>query len=337
MPMAHERDPFAPVMAALSADPSTVFGAPGARVQVLQRIDGPFSSVRRVSIRTPQGESRAYVKILKPRGTGPDAVASADRMLRREYRATLALYGAIGQAGPLRAVRPIAWLPEHRALVTEEASGRPLRHWLGSTGDLTRSMAAVGAWIRLYQSIGGPAGQIELTDVREYVDARLRRLQGRILTAADREHALRRVDAFTAASGVRAVRSVPIHADLTPDNVLVDDEGRLTVLDFTMAKTGPEYHDLSHFYFHLELIGGRGGRSESIRGLQGALLRGYSAALTADDPLFRLLLLQHAVCHVAQMAERRVPVLDRAYRWLIRRRWRRCERMLGGALEPQAA
>jgi hypothetical protein len=45
--------------------------------------------------------------------------------------------------------------------------------------------------------------------------------------------------------------------------------------------------------------------------------------LSADDPLFRLMLLQQGVCHIALMAERRVPVVDAAYRWFMRRRWRR--------------
>jgi hypothetical protein len=35
------------------------------------------------------------------------------------------------------------------------------------------------------------------------------------------------------------------------------------------------------------------------------------------------MLLQHGVCHIALTAERRVPVVDAAYRWFMRRRWRR--------------
>ena len=35
--------------------------------------------------------------------------------------------------------------------------------------------------------------------------------------------------------------------------------------------------------------------------------------------------MQHAVCHVALLAERRVPIVDVAYRWFLKRRWRICE------------
>jgi aminoglycoside phosphotransferase (APT) family kinase protein len=39
--------------------------------------------------------------------------------------------------------------------------------------------------------------------------------------------------------GVSALPAVAIHADLTPMNIIVDQAGRVAVLDFTMAKKGP--------------------------------------------------------------------------------------------------
>ena len=45
------------------------------------------------------------------------------------------------------------------------------------------------------------------------------------------------------------------------------------------------------------------------------MVAGYHADLSTADPLFRLMLLQHAVCHVALLAERRFPIVDAAYRW----------------------
>jgi hypothetical protein len=62
--------------------------------------------------------------------------------------------------------------------------------------------------------------------------------------------------------------------------------------------------------------------------LQREMLAGYRPGLSAADPLFRLMLLQHAVCHVALLAERKVPLLDAAYRWFLRRRWQLCERIV---------
>ena len=102
--------------------------------------------------------------------------------------------------------------------------------------------------------------------------------------------------------------AVAIHADLGPMNIIVDQRGRVTVLDFTMAKAGTAHHDLSHVYLHLELIAAKNPRRRaSIDALQRAMLAGYRSDLSAADPLFRLMLLQHGVCHVALLAERRFP------------------------------
>jgi aminoglycoside/choline kinase family phosphotransferase len=134
------------------------------------------------------------------------------------------------------------------------------------------------------------------------------------------------------------IPAVPIHADLGPMNVIVDARGRVTVLDFTMAKTGPRHHDLSHLYFHLELMAARHrSRQHVFRALQSAMLGGFDPAASAGEPQFRMMLMQHGVCHVALLAERRVPVVDLAYRWFLRRRWQTCERMADGQGELRVA
>ena len=326
-------DAFQPILQALKTDSTTDFGVAGARVDVLGRVDGRYSSVQRVRVRTPSRTSVAYLKILKPRRPGEDELAWIDRMLRREYESTAALYHAFRDDGDLGAARPIACLPEHRALVTEEVPGRPLGEILvdagQSTDQLLRIAARVGAWARRYQQIRPSSGVIEIAERRNYLDDRLALLQGRVFPTAERRVLLDRFD--TLAERIPAsVPAVAIHADLTPLNIIAGAGGRVTVLDFAMAKTGTIHHDLSHVFFHLELLAGRHrGKRETFRALQAAVLAGYDAGLSAADPLFRLMLLQHAVCHVALLAERRVPVLDGAYRWFLRRRWQVCERIPG--------
>jgi aminoglycoside phosphotransferase (APT) family kinase protein len=153
----------------------------------------------------------------------------------------------------------------------------------------------------------------------------LKLLQGRVLSASDRRDTLARFDDLCREIGVPAVPAVAIHADLTPMNIVVDQDGRVAVLDFTMAKKGTEHHDLTHVYFHLELLAARHPRRRaSIEALQRAMLAGYRPGLSAADPLFRLMLLQHGVCHVAQLAERHFSIVDAAYRWFLRRRWQAC-------------
>ena len=324
--MSHAGDVFGPVLQALAADPTTEFGAPGARVEVLRRIDGPFSSVQRVRIHTPARTFHAYTKVLKPRQPGTDELSRIDRFLKREFAATSALYNALQQDADIGAVRPIALLPEYRALATEEVPGRPFGELLADVSqpqDWLETIARrVGGWVRVYQTVVEAGGQIELSERRGYLDDRLKLLEGRVLSSADRRNTLARFDDLSREIGASAVPAVAIHADLTPMNIIVDQSGRVAVLDFTMAKKGPTHHDLSHVYFHLDLLAGKNPRRRgSIEALQRAMLAGYRAELSTADPLFRLMLLQHAVCHVALLAERRFPIVDAAYRWFLRRRW----------------
>jgi hypothetical protein len=327
--MSHAGDVFGPVLQALASDPTTEFGVPGARVEVLRQIDGPFSSVQRVRIHTPARTFHAYTKVLKPREPGGDELSRIDHFLKREFAATSAFYNALPQDAEVGAVRPIALLPEHRALATEEVPGRPFGELLTDLSQPQEWLEAiatrVGGWVRVYQSVIGADGQIDLNKRRAYIDERLKLLEGRVLSASDRRDTLARFDSLCREIGVPAVPAAAIHADLTPMNIVVDPNGRVAVLDFTMAKTGTEHHDLSHVYFHLELLAARNPRRRtSLDALQRAMLAGYRPGLSTADPLFRLMLLQHGVCHIAWQAERRFPIVDAAYRWLLRRRWRAC-------------
>jgi hypothetical protein len=336
-------DLFAPVLEALAADPGTEFGQPGATVEVLRQVDGPFSSVQQVRIHTPHRTVHAYTKVLKPRKPGPDELAMLDRMLLREYNATAALYRALPPDPEIGAVRPIAILPEHRALATEEVPGRPFAALLAdnksvSGQELVAIARRIGMWARLYQQLVPAEGTVVLAERRTYLDQRLQLLEGRVLTAAERAASLDLFDALCREIGSGEVPAAPIHADLGPTNIIVDAAGRIAVLDFTMAKTGTVHHDLSHVYFHLELLAARNRRRRAqMASLQRAVLDGYRPGLTAADPLFRLMLLQHVVCHVALLAERRVPFVDAAYRWYLRRRWQLCERIAAVTPEIQAA
>lgn len=340
--MSQTGDVFGPVLQALAADPTTEFGAPGARVEVLRQIDGPFSSVQQVRIHTPHRTVQAYTKVLKPRKPGPDELAMLDRMLRREYNATAALYRALPADPEIGAVRPIAILPEHRALATEEVPGRPFADLLAdesvSGQELIAIARRIGTWARLYQQLVPAEGTVVLAERRTYLDQRLQLLEGRVLTAAERAASLDVFDALCREIGATEVPAGPIHADLGPTNIIVDATGRIAVLDFTMAKTGTVHHDLSHVYFHLELLAARNRRRRGlVRSLERAMLDGYRPGMTAAEPLFRLMLLQHVVCHVALLAERRFPMVDAAYRWFLRRRWQLCERISAGSPAMQAA
>jgi hypothetical protein len=334
--MADPANGFETVLERLKADAQTPFGVPGAVVEPLRRIDGPYSSVLRVRVTAGERTTHAYIKVSRPRDATPEEAARVQRFLLREYRATCSLRDALEGRADVGALRPIALIPEANAIVTEEVSGQPLgalvRRARQPEASLLESFRRVGCWVRLYQRLDSPVGSVDLSERRAYLDERLSLLDGRILTATERGDVLARVDALRAKAGDRPIPAVPIHADLTPMNVIIGADGRVTVLDFAMAKTGTTLHDLAHMHFHVSLAAARRRNRQSLfAAFQRELLVGYDKTLTAADPLFQLMLWQHAVCHVAMLAERRLPTGDFAYRWFVKRRWRSCLRAIAPA------
>jgi hypothetical protein len=294
------------------------------------RLERPYSALLRLRVEAAGHESYAFLKVFKPRGGGAEEVAQLRRFVEREYRSTHRLHEALRGRPDLTALRPLAVFPDQLALVTEEVRGetfdRVARRALQGGDAANEAVAAaerIGAWIRTYQEVTAAEGVVSLDAQREYIDVRLRKLAGDALTEEDRQDALRKYDTIAADVDASDLALVAIHADLTPTNILVAPDGRVTIVDFAMAKTGARYHDVAHLYLHLERLPSRVplwvARADV---LQGALLRGVSPTLSPSHPLFALMLLQHVVCIVAQLAQREVGLLGPAYRMMVRRRWK---------------
>jgi aminoglycoside phosphotransferase (APT) family kinase protein len=319
---------FEPVLAALAAGAEEYFGDARALIEVVDRYERPFSALLRVRVRAEGVDTYAFIKTFKLRRSGPEELAQLRRFVEREYRATRRLHEAFAGKAGLHALRPLALLPEHLTIVTEQVQGRTLdqvlRQSLWGAGPRAAAVAAaerVGAWVRTYQEVTAVEGALSLDERREYLDVRLLKLTSSMLTAGDRGIALRIFDQLAARVNPPAPPLVAIHADLTPTNIMVDTDGRVTILDFAMAKSGARHHDLSHLFFHLGRLSWRRLMPDHVAEVQQALLRSFDPAVSTADPLFALMLLQHAVCHIAQLAERDVGTLRPAYRAFVRRRW----------------
>jgi hypothetical protein len=92
------------------------------------------------------------------------------------------------------------------------------------------------------------------------------------------------------------------------------------VLDFAMAKRGTRLHDLTRLYLQVELLGAKPRFRSSVLGkLQLALLRGFDAALTTSDPLFRYMLMLHRINHLATVSSRKSPFRESLYNLYLRR------------------
>lgn len=329
---------FDPLLKRLAEGAGQYFGDASAAIVPVARLERPFSSLLRLRVRTVSGESHAFLKVFKPRLSSEDELAQLRRWAQREYNATARLHESVSGRQGLSAVRPIAVFPDRLALVTEEVIGVPLDRvlraglWGTATPAPLSTMARnIGAWIAMYQQVTATSGVVSLEERRDYLDTRLAALvSARVILPAEHSAALARFDQLAGAVNSAELPLVAIHADLCPANVFIGGGGAVTVLDFAMAKTGARVHDIAHMYMHLEMHGWRyRPRRGELAEMKEALLSGFDAALTADNPLFRLMLLQHVVCHVAQLAQSVGGVLQAGHRWRARRRWDRCTRIPG--------
>ena len=318
------------LLSRLAGDPQRYFGDPAAVVDPVLRLERPFSTLLRLRVLAGGRESFAFLKVFKTRNGDREEVEQLRRWVEREFRATHRLHQALHDRPGLTAVRPVAVFPDRLALVTEEIHGRTLDGllrralWGREPIERTAALAArVGAWVRTYQQVTEAEGELSLDERREYLDVRLHRMRGHAIDDAERMAALRLFDRLAAAVPPGALGLVAIHADLSPTNILVGDDDAVTVLDFAMAKTGARHHDVSHLFLHFDRLRWRPAlRRSVVDRIQEALLRGYDAALTPRDPLFALMLLQHAACYVAQFT---APPGARGAvrRVMLRRRWER--------------
>jgi len=342
---------FDPLLKQLADGAGQYFGDASAAILPVARLERPFSSLLRLRVATSRGVFHAFLKVFKPRLATEDELAQLRRWVLREFNATARLHESVSGRHGLSAVRPIAVFPDRLALITEEVVGQPLDEVLrdGLRGrpipaPLTTIARNIGAWTAMYQQVTPTTGLLSLAERRDYLDVRLRALTAAgVLPATEYSEVLARFDDLAPRVDDASLRLVAIHADLCPANVFIGDGGAVTVLDFAMAKTGARFHDIAHLYMHLQMHRshlrgldiGRGSRGAgTLAAMNDALLAGFDEGTTAGDPLFRLMLLQHVVCHVAQLAQGS-GVLQPARRWRARRRWLRCSRFEG--LAPAAA
>lgn len=316
------------LLAQLSTDSERYFGDKGAVLEPVSRIERPFSTLLRFRVQAAGRDFHAFLKVFKAKTSSQEEVDTLKRWVEREFRATERLHVALSGRPGLTALRPIAMFPAQLALVTEEVQGetfdKPVHRALwgrAAAADVEAVSEGVGAWVRTYQQVTAVEGLLSLQERRDYLDVRLRQMAGHALTHAERDRALRLFDDLAAQVPASELGLVAIHADLSPTNILAGPHGEVTILDFAMAKTGARHHDVAHLYLHFDRLHWRPHvRRGLIERIKAALLRGYDPALAPSDPLFAIMLLQHAACYVAQFPPRG-GLLAPVHRFILARRW----------------
>lgn len=318
------------VLGALRSRSEALFGDARARLETITILDRPFSTIVRLRVVPPQSVPfYAYTKIYKVRACPPyETPREPSQVVEEEFAATARLYKLLAGRPGLSAPRPIASLPEFRAIVTQELEGttfdRVMRTARRRRGAPTLQAIAtrIGAWLRAYQHAAPSADTWCAADNRRYLDDRLRHVAP-VLGEEARARALRLFDTLAERAGAVAEPLVPIHADLCPGNILITPNGGVAVLDFATAQTGTRYHDVAHLYLHLELARLRR-RRLPVPEIEEALIAAFDRPAAACDPLFRLMFLQHVICHVTQLVDGGGWRPRMAVQALTRWRWRTC-------------
>ena len=327
---------FGPVLERLATDAASYFGVSGVSMLPVESHHRQFSYLVRLSVRdatTGRALSHLFVKIYRRKEPPAGKNGMRDRVAD-DFEATLRAYTTMQSHGDLGIVPPVACYPDLFAIVTEEVQGATLldhlqRHaaWFPSTATVQQlhdTMERVGRWIRVYQTLESPGRQIDIGELRRYVDHRLETLQRHGgISANEREDVLSTIDVLGGNIRREALLEVPIHADLALGNVLIS-KSRVVVLDFAMAKHGTRLHDLTRLFVQMDLMTVKPQfRHAVIARLQRALLAGFDPDLRASDPLFRVLLLLHRTNHLTTLVVNRAAGAEAIYNGLVRRRHRR--------------
>lgn len=323
---------FEPVLERLGAEAAVHFGTPQVRLSPVSHEDRPFSQLLRVGVWRPGSERpdcHLFVKRFKPKPEEGGVERMRQRVLH-DYHVSRRIFDAMAAVPGVGAVRPIACYPDHLTVVTQQADGETLmahldRHarWFPASRtmeDLARTMAAVGRWVKVFQSTQPGTRLVDLADWRAYVAIRLDRLAGQgIVPPSFRDRFLSHLDLLAAQVPEADLADVVIHADLAPGNVLVAGD-RIVVLDFAMTQRGSAVHDISRLYVQLDVLAAKPQfRSAVVRRLQSALLEGFDPAMTASRPLFRFFVLLHRLNHFGSLSVRQEPFPARALTGRVRR------------------
>jgi hypothetical protein len=326
------------VLRHLQDDSQAYFGVPTVRLQKVRHYDSEASLV--VHVRVEGGSDVSpdiFVKAFKPRTAAFEHTELARTRVANDFAAARRVHDQMARFEGFAAVRPIACFPEDLVVVTERAAGETLGTVLkrdaawwptrDRQANLNRIMARTGGWIRAFQSCAHGSPTFSLEAMREYVDVRLRRLTAMPRARFShhwRTRILRYFDSRSSEVNSGDLREVPIHADVAPGNVLVSGD-RITVIDFAMAASGGVYHDVARLFSQLEFFKNKPKfRPSVIDELQSALLNGFEPGLSPQRPLFDLFVLQHRLCHLANLSGHPGSGPSRAYNWYQRmqhRRW----------------
>jgi len=326
---------LAPVISAVEREAPAWFGDAIDAVTAEQHVERSSSDVVLLRVRTRTRTAGVSLRIWRVADERPHVRRGVEERVRREFQVTMDCWQAFNGTGAVGCVRPLAYFPEHLAIATEEAPGRPLSELFqrvlmpfASKPDrllLDRACHGLADWLRQFQRLGGADTCAEPAALTEYIDARLRRLVANPIagfTAADRLRVLLVTAWLVGRLQPEDLVEVPIHGELTPA-VITIDAAKLTVLDCTSGRRGLALHDLASVFMHIGLFASDHRYSSAlVREVQRRFLHAFDVTLDVQRPAFRVALLLNVVNHYSLLAAQRTPSVAALSDWRVMRRYR---------------
>ncbi len=274
--------------------------------RVLSVATRPFSYVARVESESPAATRRVIVKI--PRLKPGKADGRVPR-LKLEMAAAQALAFTLKDEAGLSVPDVVAFYPEIPALVWGEVGGDTLDAMVNRTGRgipgaarlarLEHAFRGAGRWLRVLQDGTAVEGrELSLDEMIDYVDIRLKRISELGPQGLDAGWRARVRRVFTEARlPPSELRLTAVHGDFSLSNVM-HDGNRIVAIDLSHFGVGSVFYDVTRIYHQLGLLLHKPWfLPTTVARLRKALLDGYDPGLRADQPVFRLFLIQHLLCH----------------------------------------
>lgn len=301
--------------------------APPRAITIAQKFSRPYSTVYRLQLRNVDDapSPALYAKVFQPSARNLHNQQKYLERLRTEFEVARRLCAVFPEQPQFAFVRAIAYYPELLALVTEEARGRVLAEIISETckpwslrNALERTVIhcrRAGQALAAMQSATRCATPFDCEAFLDYVKVRLQRLRESAsvpFSANDHKRVLNFLEKALSVLPAEQLAQCGCHSDYAPFNLLAEEE-RVTVLDFSMFKTGSCYNDVTYFhhrvegYLHKPIY-----RAAAIRTVQRAFLEGYNSAChrthapVEKDLLFRVLWMKHVLNNYSAIMRNRV-------------------------------
>lgn len=248
--------------------------------RAFQRVESDFFVLL---VKCERRQIRLYVKIGKE---GNFRAGTFLKRLNAEYGCLESTYEHFKSRHMYSAVRPIAFFPEWRTIITAEVPGVVLKPLMmahtsilssHSTEGVGKIMFSCGRWLRDFHKHVTAATEFEHEGVALYVSRRLEILEEVGLIGTDLGRTLRQHLDQMEKAYISSLPSVLLHNDFISGNVLVDGE-RVCVLDYSWVGRGCNYYDVASFWVELQRLAEMPYHSRrKVSSLQKHFLEGYGA------------------------------------------------------------